>query len=34
MTARVSDYKEVLYMREYSNDVPPQTDLLKRIYRS
>lgn len=33
MTARVSDYKNVLYSREYSNDVPPQpqTNLAKRV---
>jgi endonuclease/exonuclease/phosphatase family metal-dependent hydrolase len=31
MTARVSDYKNELYAREYANDVPPQTDYLKRI---
>ena len=31
MTAIVSDYKNVLYSRNYLNDLPPQTDLFKRI---
>ncbi len=31
MTARVSDYKNVLYTREYSNDAPQQTELYKRV---
>lgn len=31
MAAKISDYKTNLYHREYSNDAPPQTDLLKRI---
>lgn len=31
MTARVSDYKNVLYWRDYSHDAPPQTQVLKRI---
>ncbi|MBY0530212.1 MAG: hypothetical protein K2P51_08530 [Rhabdochlamydiaceae bacterium] len=31
MTAKVSDYKNELYSREYPNDAPPQTDYLKRI---
>ena len=31
MTAKVSDYKDVLYSREYTNDVPPQTNLAKRV---
>lgn len=31
MTARVSDYKDSLYHREYSNDVPCQKSLIKRV---
>lgn len=31
MSAKVSDYKDVLYTREYSNDAPPQTELFKRV---
>lgn len=31
MSARVSDYKDVLYSREYTNDAPPQTNLAKRV---
>jgi hypothetical protein len=31
MTAKISDYKDVLYSREYSNDVPLQTSLAKRV---
>jgi len=31
MTARISDYKNILYSRDYSNDTPPQTNLAKRV---
>ena len=31
MTAKISSYKDVLYSREYSNDISPQTDLAKRV---
>jgi endonuclease/exonuclease/phosphatase family metal-dependent hydrolase len=31
MTAKVSDYRNHLYSRDYSNDAPPQTDLAKRV---
>ena len=31
MTAKVSDYKNVLYSRNYSNDVRAQTNLVKRV---
>jgi endonuclease/exonuclease/phosphatase family metal-dependent hydrolase len=30
MSARISDYNDVLYSRELSNDLPVQTDLIKR----
>ncbi len=31
MSAKVSDYKDVLYTRDYSNDAPPQTNIVKRV---
>lgn len=31
MTAKISDYKNILYCRDYSRDAPPQSDLFKRI---
>lgn len=31
MTAKISDYKSILYSRDYSNDVPAQTQIVKRI---
>jgi hypothetical protein len=31
MTARVSDYKDSLYYREYANDAPPQLSLVTRV---
>lgn len=31
MTARVSDYRNSVYHREYANDVPKQTELLQRV---
>lgn len=31
MASRVSDYKNDIYHRDYSNDVTPQTNLVKRI---
>src|SRR5579872_1146891 len=30
MTAKISDYKDVLYTRDYANDHPPQTNVLTR----
>lgn len=31
MTAIVSDYKNLLYTREFSNDIPKQSNLIKRV---
>lgn len=30
MSAKISDYKDSIYIRDYTHDIAPQTDLLKR----
>lgn len=31
MSAKISEYKDSIYIRDYTHDVNPQTDLLKRV---